>query len=390
MFVESHPVNCIVPPHIFRRLLESQVPGIRDSALQTMSASVQLRTKRTLAGSLLAAAPAGAKRRTIYDAKQQWTDSGELARGEGDADHADPAVNEAHACLGLVYDFFLEQFQRNSIDDRGQRLDAVVHYGKQYSNAFWNGQQMIFGDGDGTQFGNFTNCLDVIAHELTHGVTEQNAGLVYHGQSGALNESFSDVFASLIKQWHLQQKAQDADWLIGSEVFTPQIAGDALRSLKTPGAAYLDPTIGRDPQPAHMEDYVQLADTPADDWGGVHINSGIPNHAFYLAAIALRGEAWREAGHIWYETLRKRLWPTANFQDCANATVSVAAELYGTASIQADVVANAWAQVGIDVPRSAAQPQRTFSTAGGDTQADLKQQLEAMSRQLQTVLAKLG
>ena len=171
-----------------------------------------------------------------------------------------------------------------------------MHYGRGYDNAFWDGTQMVFGDGDGTVFNRFTIAVDVIGHELTHGVTEHTAALVYQGQSGALNESISDVFGSLVKQQALGQDAAAADWLIGAGLFTAQVKGVALRSMKAPGTAYDDPQLGKDPQPATMADYVETT----DDNGGVHLNSGIPNHAFYLAATAIGGHAWevRRAGLV--------------------------------------------------------------------------------------------
>src|SRR5262249_39806011 len=156
---------------------------------------------------------------------------------------------------------------------------------------------------------------------------EFTAGLEYHKQSGALNESVSDVFGSLVKQWSLGQDAATADWLIGPEIFTPGTAGDALRSMKAPGEAYDSPIFGKDPQPGHMDGFRVLPDTRAGDNGGVHINSGIPNHAFYLAATAIGGNAWDAAGHIWYETLTKNCGPQAEFQDFADATVGVAGRL---------------------------------------------------------------
>src|SRR5690242_1922321 len=167
---------------------------------------------------------------------------------------------------------------------------------------------MVFGDGDGDLFNRFTIALDVIAHELTHGVTGDEAHLVYLGQAGALNESISDVFGSLVKQYVSGEKAADADWLIGRGLFTAKVRGIALRSMKAPGTAFDDPLLGKDEQPAHMRDFVHTS----ADHGGVHINSGIPNHAFYLLAVALGGYAWEKAGRIWYETVRdRRLKPTA-------------------------------------------------------------------------------
>ena len=163
---------------------------------------------------------------------------------------------------------------------------------------------MVFGDGDGVLFTDFTKSLDVIAHELTHGVTEFTAGLEYQNQSGALNESMSDVFGSLVKQWARKQTADQADWLIGAEIFTPEIDADALRSMKAPGKAYNNAAFGRDPQPDHMSKFVKLPDTDEGDKGGVHINSGIPNKAFYLTAIGIGGYAWEAPGHIWYAALK--------------------------------------------------------------------------------------
>jgi Zn-dependent metalloprotease len=203
---------------------------------------------------------------------------------------------------------------------------------------------MVFGDGDGDLFNRFTISLDVIAHELTHGVTGNEAKLVYLGQAGALNESISDVFGSLVKQYARRETPDRADWLIGEGLFTAKVHGVALRSMKAPGTAYDDPVLGRDPQPSTMGGYVH---TSADD-GGVHTNSGIPNHAFYLAAIALGGYAWEKTGRIWYETLRdRRLKPTATFRQFARLTVQNADHLFGKTERAA--VASAWDEVGIKV-----------------------------------------
>jgi len=267
---------------------------------------------------------------------------GRLVRAEGAAAGRDVDVNEAYDGLGATFDFFADVYDRNSIDDEGLHLDASVHYGRRYDNAFWNGQQMVFGDGDGDLFNRFTISLDVIAHELTHGVTGDEARLVYLGQAGALNESVSDVFGSLVKQYARRQTADKADWLIGEGLFTANVHGVALRSLKAPGTAYDDPVLGRDPQPATMDGYVR---TSADD-GGVHTNSGIPNHAFYLAAIALGGHAWEKAGRIWYETLRdKRMRPTATFRQFARLTAQNATHFFGATERHAVIAA--WAEVGI-------------------------------------------
>jgi Zn-dependent metalloprotease len=220
-------------------------------------------------------------------------------------------------------------------------LDATVHHRRNFNNAFWNGRQMVFGDGDGEIFQHFTKCLDVIAHELTHGITQYEAGLEYEGQPGALNESFSDVFGALVKQFALNQTTDKADWLIGEGLWAKGVKGVALRSMKAPGTAYDDPRLGKDPQPGHMDDYV---DTEEDN-GGVHINSGIPNRAFYLCAVGLGGYAWQKAGVIWYLALKDLLNTASDFKDAANVTISVAASEMGAEA--AEIVRDAWKKVGV-------------------------------------------
>src|SRR5262249_7285524 len=214
--------------------------------------------------------------RSIYTAKNTQTEPGTLVRSEGQGASGDQEVDEAYDGLGATFDFYLKNYQRNSIDDHGMPLIATVHYDDKFQNAFWDGHQMVFGDGDGTIFSRFTISLDVIGHELTHGVTGSEVNLTYTGQSGALNESISDVFGSLVKQYALKQTASEADWLIGAGLQT--FKDQALRSMKAPGTAYDNAILRKDPQPADMQHYVHTA----QDNGGVHINSGIPNHAFYL------------------------------------------------------------------------------------------------------------
>ena len=198
-----------------------------------------------------------------------------MVRKEGEPATGDPAADEAYDGLGHTHRLYAEAFGRNSIDGNGLHLEATVHYGRLYDNAFWDGRQMVFGDGDGQVFQRFTKSLSVIGHELAHGVTQYSAGLVYRNQAGALNESMSDVFGALVEQHVRRQSAAEASWLIGEGLFTDQVQGTALRSLKAPGTAYDDDVLGKDPQPDSMDGYVH---TSADN-GGVHINSGIPNRA---------------------------------------------------------------------------------------------------------------
>jgi len=346
----THPCGCtILPPELLRRVALRGTKAQREAALETLATDHTLRLARAtyelLEGGAhrnLLSVPVAAKQRTIYDAQHEETLPGRVARVEAGAASIDVAVNEAYDGLGATFDFFANVYDRNSIDDEGLHLDATVHYGRRYDNAFWNGQQMVFGDGDGDLFNRFTVSLDVIAHELAHGITGDEARLVSLGQAGALNESMSDVFGSLVRQYAERKRADEADWLIGAGLFTPKVRGVALRSLKAPGTAFDDPVLGRDPQPATMAGYVR---TSADN-GGVHTNSGIPNHAFYRAAIAFGDYAWEKAGRIWYETVRdKRLKPTATFTQFARYTVQNAARLYGSPA--RDAVAGAWDAVGV-------------------------------------------
>ncbi|CEJ49478.1 Extracellular metalloprotease [Xanthomonas citri pv. bilvae] len=287
---------------------------------------------------------AQAVQRRIYDAQQGTTLPGTLARDEGAPATQDVAVTEAYDYLGATHDFFQTVYGRDSIDAAGMPLIGTVHYERGYDNAFWNGEQMVFGDGDGEVFNRFTIAIDVVGHELTHGVTERTANLIYQGQSGALNESISDVFGVLIKQYTLGQSADQADWIIGAGLLMPGIQGVGLRSMQAPGSAYDDPALGKDPQPATMAGYV---DTQEDD-GGVHYNSGIPNHAFYRAAVAIGGAAWEKTGRIWYRALTGgELAAGADFATFADLTASVASADYGANSSEAVALRQAWRDVGV-------------------------------------------
>jgi Zn-dependent metalloprotease len=347
-----HPILCIVPPHMLDEIAKHGTAGQRAAALATLAEDEAMRgarsAERPAPRSARLVAPkqpaVRKKRRTIYDAAGAAQLPGKVVRREGARSLGDIAVDEAYAGLGTTYDFYFASYRRISIDDAGFPLKATVHYGVRYDNAFWNGKQMVFGDGDGRLFNRFTSSLDVIGHELAHGVTAHEAGLVYLAQPGALNESLSDVFGSLIKQFSLQQDAAQADWLIGANLLTRNVKGVALRSMKAPGTAYDDPVLGRDPQPGHMKDFV----VTTRDNGGVHINSGIPNRAFCLAALAIGGKAWEAAGRIWYETLRDpKLKADANFVAFARLTMATASRLYTAAGKETAAVAAAWKQVGV-------------------------------------------
>jgi len=346
----------IVPPYLLARIAETAAPRFPTAARaarQTLALGrvAQRGSRARLDLSVddegdLVAELTDAPDRTISDAQGREELPGVVVRREDDAPVADTAVNEAFDGLGATFDLLLDAFGRNSLDDAGAALEATVHYGQDYDNAFWDGERMVFGDGDGEIFTGFTGSVTVIGHELGHGVVQHTAELVYEGQSGALNESVADVFGALTEQRLLGQSAEEASWLIGAGIFTDDVEGRALRSMIEPGTAYDDDVLGKDPQPGHMRDYV---DTTADN-GGVHINSGIPNRAFALAATALREPAWKRVGTVWYRALTGPLSKTATFAEFADATIAAATEEYDEYGEDSEVTAavrDAWAAVGV-------------------------------------------
>ncbi|WP_068500476.1 M4 family metallopeptidase [Paenibacillus kribbensis] len=251
-----------------------------------------------------------------------------------DADNVwnDPAGVDAHAYAAKTYDYYKEKFNRNSIDGRGLQLRSTVHYGNRYNNAFWNGSQMTYGDGDGTTFIAFSGDPDVVGHELTHGVTEYTSNLEYYGESGALNEAFSDIIGNDI---------QRKNWLIGDDIYTPSIAGDALRSMS-------NPTLYD--QPDH---YSNLYKGSSDN-GGVHTNSGIINKAYYLLAqggtfhgVTVSGIGRDAAVQIYYSAFTNYLTSSSDFSNARAAVVQAAKDLYGASSAQATAAAKSFDAVGV-------------------------------------------
>lgn len=355
---------CIVPPYMLREIIENGSPEQRQQALRNIVSAEAVRVQREVIAKegppepLMESAVAGGLSRVIYTADNGSSLPGRQIRSEGEPPTGDPAADESYDGAGATHALFSDVYLRDSIDDAGMRLDSTVHYRTGYDNAFWNGRQMVYGDGDedlpvGQRiFNRFTIAVDIIGHELTHGVTQHTANLIYQGQSGALNESMSDVFGSLVKQRLLGQTSAEADWIIGEGLFTSNVNGVGIRSMREPGTAYDDPVLGKDPQPGHMRDYV---DTQSDS-GGVHINSGIPNRAFYVTATNLGGYAWEKAGQIWYVTLKSKLSESANFATAAAKTYEAARDLYGQGSLEQQAVRAGWAEVGIDVEQGGPPP----------------------------------
>jgi len=299
----------------------------------------------------------GRMRRTMFVAGQQTALPGTNVRGEDGPVSTDPDVEAAFARAGIVWRFYKNVFGRDSLDNRGARLDSTVHYGDNFGNAVWNGTEMVYGDGD-ENLHNFTTSLDVIAHEMTHGVTGSASGLVYNAQSGALNEHISDVFGVLALQFDAAQnpanypaRTEAQKWLLGTDVIiapNPMPAGATARGVRdmlNPGTAYSGLLLGDDPQVADMDHLF----TDAFDNFGVHINSGIPNRVFASFAEAIGGNAWELAGKVWYRAATgSGLSPNADFAEFRTATLN-SAKIEG-----ADIgeLTKAWDAVGISEPKT--------------------------------------
>ena len=344
----------IIPTGVLRRLAEDEsIPaesreamrhsvaveeswrGLRNAQTEATQSSLLARgiTSLRLAG-VLASVPAV----TVYDCKNTRSLPGSPVSNPGGS--SDTTAKRAFDTTRAVIDFYGQCFGRNSIDDAGMTLMSSIHYGVRYDNAFWNGAQMTYGDGDGQVFTDFTKSDDVIGHELTHGVTQFTAGLDYSNEPGALNESISDAFGAMFHQWRRKQTVVQADWLIGTGVLGPVAIAKGytcLRNLAQPGSRQC-----LSPQPSQYSDYISGGDP--------HENSGIPNHAFYLAAMTIGGRSWEKAGKVWYAALTStNAHPSMDMNEFAALTRAAARSLFPRDSDVYRGVDDAWTRVGIPV-----------------------------------------
>ena len=302
----------------------------------------------------------GKSDRFVYSAENSSSLRKTLKRQEGGVATGDKDVDIAYDYAGSLLKFLKGTLGRNSLDNRGMDLHQTVHYGSNYNNAFWNGSEMAYGDGDGKIFGHFAQDPTVIHHELGHGVVQhhnKNGGLIYRGESGALNESFADINAVVLlhemAQVDMSQSSRKL-WLIGAGCMVPykdsktgEMRYPALRSFLNEKAYESHPDIGTDRQPKNMKDKY----TGGSDNGGVHINSGIPNHAFYLAANKIGGKVWETTYKVWYNALAD-VPSNCTFKQFALATVKVAVQMAKEAGsalkpTDVDLVAQAWLEVGV-------------------------------------------
>ncbi|MFC5380604.1 M4 family metallopeptidase [Aquipuribacter nitratireducens] len=355
--MSEHAQTCwFVPPYVQKEVVGEGRTTADDSEQLRLADDARTRRAQAIAavggttgpaagteGERAAPPSTGTSRREVYDCESTTVQRKRLVRAEGDRETDDADSLNAYDNAGIVRSFFADRLGRESIDNRALDLVLNVHFDVEFNNAFWDGDEMTFGDGDGVIFSGFARSLDVVAHELAHGVTQFTSGLVYQGESGALNEHFSDVFGAAITQWHTGESPSEADWLIGDEIMGPDLYGEALRSMAHPGTAYDNPVLGTDPQPAHYTDRY----TGSGDNGGVHINSGIPNRAFYLAATEL-GDTF-EATRIWYHALQA-LPPDATFAQAAEQVATSARILVKSGAVPkgaTQIVRSAWRAVGV-------------------------------------------
>lgn len=286
--------------------------------------------------SVTAAAAVGPPAVTVYDCRKGTTLPGTLVPKPGTS--SDATAKQAFNKTTSVAKFYKTLFGRNSIDNAGMSLNSSIHYSVKYNNAFWNGSQMTYGDGDGNIFVDFTKSNDVIAHELTHGVTQHSLGLNYANQAGGLNESMSDVFGTMFRQWEASQTVDKADWLIGKEIMGPGAKArgfTCLRDMSKPAASHC-----LSPQPTKFAQYKDGMDP--------HDSSGIPNFAFYKAAMAIGGKSWEKAGKIWYQALTGfGASPNMRMKTFANRTRSLAGSLFPSEPAVKTAVDKAWTAVGL-------------------------------------------
>jgi Zn-dependent metalloprotease len=339
-----NPVHCFLPPYMVAKLKKNKDHEVSENAKRNSELSKKLRYVRKYITSRKAdmqemflenPVNLGANSPDIEICNSnhtQNTPGDTMNNAVGDADFVNVKKN-----LEIAWKFYFDVFARNSFNNKGARIISSIHFSNQFNNAHWDGKQLVFGDGDGINFKSFTLDIDLVGHEFTHGVSPVKTPLDYMGQSGALVESFSDVMGILVKHRSMNLDVKQSNWLMGENVLMNN--GFAIRSLKEPGTAYVNhPVLGRDPQPKIFDPGIPVND--------VHKFCGIPNHAFYVAAFDIGGNAWEKAGRIWYGAYMELEFPKTNFSMFRDATVKKAAELFpGGPEIQA--VEKGWDEAGV-------------------------------------------
>jgi Zn-dependent metalloprotease len=324
-----------------KKLTESQRKSFADAArfevewrkVRHVQAKLARSARAILPSGIAAAGPPAI---TVYNCAHGNTLPGTPVPNPGAS--SDATAKRAFGETQAVADFYEQIFGRNSVDNAGKTLMSSIHYSVNYNNAFWNGSQMTYGDGDGNIFIDFTKSNDVIAHELTHGVTQYSAEFSYSNEAGGLNESVSDVFGSMFRQWRAAQDVTKAEWLIGEDIMGPGAIArgyTCLRDMSNPAAKHC-----LAPQPTKYSQYKPGMDP--------HYSSGIPNFAFYKAAMAIGGKSWEKAGKIWYQALTGFApSPNMKMRVFANRTRNLAASLFPAEPAVKSAIDKAWTAVGL-------------------------------------------
>jgi Zn-dependent metalloprotease len=339
----------IIPDDVLKKIEKNGTQSEKIAVKKTLIESAKIRKRRELAP--VPQPHAQGEDRQVYDAENKTDLPGKLVRTENDLNTGDQTVDETFDASGNFYRLLLAEFKRKSFDGNGARITSVVHFDKNFDNAYWDGERYV--EGDGFYFNPFSRDLTVPGHEIGHAVVQYSANLEYQGQSGALNEHLADVFGCLTEQYAYTQDVTEASWLIGQLICEGKIKSGsdkpaALRNMLEPGTGYNDPIIGRDPQGADMSHY----DPSSDDNGGVHVNSGIPNRAFALACKEVGGFAWEKIGQIWYQVLTTRAKSSTKFQAFANMTYVSAEVLFGPGSKEQLAIQGGWDAVEIDATKA--------------------------------------
>lgn len=287
-----------------------------------------------------------------YTANNGTSLPGTLRCSAATCNTGDLAIDAAHNYAGATYDYYSTKFGRDSLNGSGMTLTSTAHYSSNYNNAFWNGSQMVYGDGDGTTFIALSRSLDVVAHELTHGVTDHESDLVYQKESGAINEALSDIFGAAVEAW-VDGGVSSATWLLGEDIYTPGNGNDdALRYMNDPTAD----GYSRDYYPERLYPGTCTPNPNTNDNCGVHGNSGIANLAFVLmvqggthprgkTTVNVSAIGLSKAEQIFYRAQTACLTASSNFEALRNCTAQAATDLYGAADTTK--VHQAWDAVGV-------------------------------------------
>jgi Zn-dependent metalloprotease len=316
-------MNCfIIPDHLLKHLKDHHSVRINKLLRKT-------KFKNMIIAKLDGLAKSFNLSRKTYTCENGTTLPGTLVLSENTTgDKVDAAASQAHARAGNAWLFYKTIFGRDSLDDAGLTIVSSVHYDKNYNNCFWQGHQICYGDGDGKFFSHFVEDQTVISHELHHAVTQffTPKGLAYIWQSGAINESLSDIFGVTCRQWlEKMEDPKTANWLVGDSCKGSEFPGKALRSMVPNDKAY-----SGDNQPSHMKDIKY----GLDDNMKVHTNSKIGNVVFYRMCQNMDVPSWDKPIKIVYNAMPK-LGRYCSYKSFGKALTDSAAELYGAAEVDA-------------------------------------------------------